>query len=200
MLEIDLTKQPVYWATIEKNKDRHLKMESMFKNLNFENTHQIDGEISNPYTVGIAQSHIDALSNSLPLIVMEDDCSVTKNWTSTINIPKGTDAVYLGTSWFGMIRDVSTYRGCISSVYDSNFNKVYNMLGIHSILYLSERYKDHVIKTLKEFQENPGTRGCDEPIALTMKNFNILALKNPLFYQEDGHSDQETITPLQPLF
>jgi hypothetical protein len=203
MLEIDLTKQPVYWTTIEKNVERHQRMTYMLKKLKFENTYQINGAISSPYTVGIAQSHIDAIhQHPGPLIVMEDDCSLFEfsGWDPIIQVPEDTDAVYLGTSWFGMVRGVSTFRGCISSSYNDKFNRVYNMLGIHAVLYLSERYKDHVVKTLKEFQKNPEDRGCDEPIALTMKNFNILSLKLPYFYQADGHSDQETSMPLEPLF
>lgn len=199
-MKIDLTKVPVYWATIEKNKLRHESMNSMFEELGFEEVYPIYGGISNPYTIGIAQSHIDGLSNSLPVIIMEDDCAVTSHWKSTIEVPEGTDAVYLGTSWYGMIEGSSRFRGCISSKYDDSYLKVYNMLGMHAILYLTERYRHHVVNTLKKFQENPGTYGCDEPIALDMKFFNILAVELPFFYQKDGHSDQETITPLKPLF
>lgn len=199
-MQIDLRKVPTYWATIEKNKDRHERMISMYSALGFENTNQINGPLANPYTIGIAETHIEALGNKLPLLVMEDDCAVTEHWRPLIEVPDDADAIYLGTSWYGMVRGASQFRGCISSSYSEDLIRPYNMLGIHSVLYLSEEYRQKVVGLLTEFKKDPGSAGCDECIASNMKNYNVYATKNPMFYQADGHSDAETITPLQTYF
>lgn len=197
---IDLRTVPVRWNTIEKNTERHKRMESLFVRTGLSNTTQLNGEMTNPYTKGIARSHIKSLEGDLPLLVLEDDCALTEDWNPVIEVPDEADAIYLGTSWYGMVRGASQFRGCISSSYNDKFNRVYNMLGIHAVLYLSERYRSHVVRLLDDFQENPGNEGCDECIALSMKDFMVLAPKKPMFYQDDGHSNVETANPLIPYF
>jgi len=199
-VEIDLRTISVHWATIEKNVDRHEKMQLMFELLKFTNTHQINGPLADPYTAGIAATHIDGISNDLPLLMMEDDAQETIHFKPILDVPDDCDALYLGTSWFGMVRGASQYQGCISSSYSEHYVKPYNMLGIHSVLYLSQKYRDHVVNLLTEFKDNPGSAGCDECIATHMKNYNVLAVKNPYFYQNDGHSNEETLRPLNPYF
>lgn len=196
---INLTKIPVYWNTIEKNVDRHQKMQSMFNNIGISNAVQLNGEIVKPYTIGIAKSHIESLSAKIPVLVLEDDCQTTEHYNSILTVPDDADAVYLGTSHYGMIRGKTVGGGTISSIYDENYLRVYNMLGLHSVLYLSEKYRNHVVNTLNEFVQNP-VGGCDDPIAMTMKKYNVYAVKNPMFYQNDGHSEAATITPLIPFF
>lgn len=199
-MKIDLRTVPTYWNTIEKNTDRHARMNALFEKVGATNTFQLDGEMTTPYTKGIARSHMKSLEGSLPILVLEDDCALTEDWTPIIEVPDEADAIYLGTSWYGMVRGASQFRGCISSSYNDQFNRVYNMLGIHAVLYLTERYRSHVVGLLDRFQENPGNAGCDECIALTMKDFMVLAPKKPMLYQDDGHSNIETATPLNPYF
>lgn len=199
-MQLDLRKIDVNWATIEKNTDRHKKMEDMFLRLGMYNTAQMNGPIREPYTIGVAQTHIAGMSTDLPILVLEDDCQeIKENWKPVITVPEGVDALYLGSSWFGMVRGVSTHRGCISSLFDGDYNRVYNMLGIHSVLYITETYRNKVIELLTEFISNP-VGGCDECIASEMKNYKILASKNPMFYQNDGHSEEETMKPLEAYF
>lgn len=198
-MRIDLRKVPVSWASIEKNTDRHAKMGEMFKHLGIEQTHQINGAMTDPYTIGIADSHILGISGKLPILMMEDDCAVTGNWVPIIEVPDDADAVYLGTSWYGMIRKTSVFQGCVCSDYSKHYVKPYNMLGLHAVLYLTERYRDRVIDLLEEFKENP-VGGCDEVIAMEMKKYNIYAERDPFFYQNDGHSEEETLRPISPLF
>lgn len=199
-MQLDIRLIPTNWATIEKNTDRHRKMGDMFRRLEMRNTVQMNGPISDPYTIGIAQTHIKGMMGLLPVLVLEDDCQViAENWRPIIEVPEGTDALYLGSSWFGMVRGRSQHRGCISSSFNEDYNRVYNMLGIHSIIYLTESYRDKVVELLTEFVNNP-VGGCDECIASEMKNHLILAVKKPMFYQNDGHSEEETMKPLEAYF
>ena len=196
---IDLKTVPVYWNTIEKNIDRHKKMQVMFNNIGITNAVQLNGEIIKPYTIGIAKSHIKSLSGKTPILVLEDDCQTTEHYKTIVNVPDDADAVYLGTSHYGMIRGQTTGGGTISSIYNDEYLRVYNMLGIHAVLYLSEQYRLHVTNTLHAFIQNP-VGGCDDPIAMTMKNYKVYAVRKPMFYQNDGHSEAATLTPLAPLF
>lgn len=196
---IDLRNYPVFYATIEKNTERHVKMDKMFNRLEYSNTKQINGPIANPYTIGIADTHIQALQNEGSIIVLEDDAQETSDYYHQIDIPDDLDALYLGTSHFGMLRGQSTPRGAVTSHFSETLIRPYNMLAIHAVLYLSQAYKDRVIKLLTKFKENP-VGGCDEPIAMDMKNHKILAMRNPMFYQNDGHSEQTTTTILVPHF
>ena len=199
-MKIDLREVPIYWATIEKNKERHGKMYRMFERLGFKEYHKLNGPIADPYTVGIAETHIRGLSNDLPLLMMEDDCMETEHFVPELEIPDDCDALYLGTSWFGMLRGVSTFRACISSDFSDVYVRPYNMLGVHAVLYLSEDYRDKAVNLLGSFKNNPGSFGCDECLAKDMVNNNILAVKKPFFYQNDGHSEEETLRPLNPYF
>lgn len=197
---IDLKNVPIYWNTIEKNKDRHTKINSMFEKIGFKNTTQLNGEITKPYTIGIAKSHIKSLSFELPVLVLEDDCQLTENYKQVIEVPDDADAIYLGTSLYGMIRGNTVFNGTICSDFNEDYVRVYNMLGIHAVLYLTESYRHHVRDNcLHEFIKNP-KGGSDDPIAMTMKNYKVYAVKKPMFYQNDGHSEMATLTELQPLF
>ena len=168
------------------------------------------GDLATPYTIGIAQGHVDALSRSLgdPVIIFEDDVKgIPDNFLHTVGLPDDTDALYLGTSTFGMIRGVSRPGAAISSSVDSfsHLLRLYNMLSIHAVLYISDSYKKHIISILAEFISTPELHtphsiGCDECIANSMKNWNIYGVVNPMYYQGDGHSEGPTTTPLSPYF
>lgn len=199
-MQLDIRALRTNWATIERNTERHKKMSDMFSRLDMFTTNKMNGPISDPYTIGIAQTHIMGMTGNLPVLVLEDDCQeIAIDWKPVIEVPEGTDALYLGSSWFGMLRGVSTHGACISSSFNEDYNQVYNMLGIHAVIYLTERYRDRVVEMLTEFTHNP-IGGCDECIAMEMKKFQILAVKKPMFYQNDGHSDVETLKPLEAYF
>lgn len=199
-MKLDLRILPTNWATIERNTERHIKMEDMFLRLDMNNTVKMNGPITNPYTIGIAQTHIIGMGTDLPVLVLEDDCQeIVEHWNPIVQVPEGTDALYLGSSWFGMLKGISTHGACISSSFDENYNQVYNMLGMHAVIYLTERYRDRVVELLTKFTANP-VGGCDECVAMEMKKFKILAVKKPMFYQNDGHSDRETTKPLEAYF
>ena len=72
------------------------------------------------------------------------------------------------------------------------------MLSLHSVIYISRRYKEHVISLLENFDGNGG--GVDDRITDEMSNWKVLAVKKPFWAQNDGHSYLETATPLQATF
>lgn len=198
------------WITHKKSIDYKKSMKHLIEKIGFENVTEINGEsidknglsfieIQQKKTNAVAQAHINALKLfSPPFLILEDDCAIIeKNLKTVFEIPK-CDALYLGTHVYGMVRNTSTMGGTISSVYDDNYNRVYNMLGIHAILYITDEYIQSTMTKLEECIKI--TRYCDECVALNLKNYNILALNEPIFYQKDGHNDYLTQILLQPYF
>lgn len=197
---MNLTSIPLYWLTIPKNKFRQITIEAILDTLQFTNHSCILGEYTNPYTKGIAMQHLAALENPGKLIIIEDDCQLMDNFTLELNnIPEDADAIYLGTSLFGRVNKETRLAGLQLNQIDDLYSRVYNMLSLHAVLYLTESYKSTVREYLSYFIENPGSNGCDDIIADNMSQHNIYALNNPIFYQNDGHSEYATKTSILSL-
>jgi len=199
-MKIDIKHIPIFWLTSDKTIDRHASVEAMFTTIGASNYLKISGRICTPYTIGIAETHLEALSRvDPPFLILEDDARINLNYTgSTIFNIDNIDALYLGTSTFGRVYGGSHNNTCISIV-NGDYLKPINMLGMHAILYTSKKYVRHTTDILSNFIENP-KGGIDDKIAETMCFFNIAALRTPMFYQDDGHSNSVTLTPLTPIF
>lgn len=199
---ISITDIPVCWTTCDKSiKDRQPRMQKMFDSMGIEAV-KINGPITEPYTIGVAKGYIEALNKfKPPFLILEDDATLidAKKNILPVKIPESCDAMYIGTSLYGRINKNTLINGVISGLYDEETLKVFNMLGLHAIIYLNKSYINRCIEMLEKFIENP-IGGCDDPIADNMYKSNIYCLKNPIFYQQDGRSDQATITPLNPVW
>lgn len=198
LLEIDK-----YLLTCEKSKDRADRAIQTLKEIGWDVV-TVDGEITTPYSIGVAKSLIKTLSNAkLPVLLLEDDIAICDVVPTDIDIPDDADAIYLGTSQFGILRGNTVMGGVVASAYNSNLYRVFNMLGLHAVIYNSHKYISHVIEVLAEFINNPGLinidYGCDNPIAKLHSKYNIYAVKKPMFYQNDGHSESATLTPIDPI-
>jgi hypothetical protein len=198
---IKLSEIPVVCLTIEKNKDRQGRIAGICDKLGITNLEFDFGEITHPYTVGIAKQHLKVLAKNKhrSVLIIEDDCNIL-NFKTEFEIESYMDAVYLGHSHYGMIRGKSQYRGCISSFHKFSHIRPYNMLGMHSIFYpFTSTYGEEVSNDLIEFIRNP-VGGCDELVAMRMKDREVYCLEKSIFYQNDGHSNEETSRPLEPHF
>lgn len=166
---------------------------------------KIVGPISNPYTIGVSIGHLEALklSKGSPVLVLEDDARITQEYFSDIylssNLLDSADALYLGTSIFGRINNTTVIGSTkVNKTECKDILKIDNMLSMHAILYLSSRYIQHTMDLLLEFCNNP-IGGVDDAIADSMKDYNVYALSSPIFYQNDGHSENATKTSLLNL-
>jgi hypothetical protein len=208
---VDIKKIPMVWITHPKSLAYKQSMQTLIKEVGFENTTELNGEsinkdglsfidIQNQKTNAVAMAHIEALKMfEPPFLILEDDCALVspENIKTQFDVPD-CDALYLGSHNYGMVRNVSTRGGTISSFFDDEYIQVYNMLGIHAILYMTDEYVKSSIEYLEEcIAEN---RYCDECIAINMKSHLVLSLQSPVFYQRDGHNDELTKTPVNPLF
>lgn len=195
---LNITSIPAYWLTCEKSKDRWKDMNISLDKAGISAV-QLNGELTNPYTIGVAKGHLDAISRHKkgPVLILEDDARITKYYTETIDIDlSNVDAIYLGSSYFGRVDRVTHLGGIKVQPYSNNFFRCLNMLSMHAIIYNSENYINHITKLLNIFIKHP-QGGVDDLIADTMSIFNVLVVKKPFFYQDDGHSELATLTPLQ---
>ena len=195
---IDIRDIPVMWTTCDKSLDRHKPMQEMLKGLCIK-ADKINGPITTPYTVGVAQGYIEALSKyKPPFLILEDDATLTEtNPNTKFNVTENMDALYLGTSIYGRLQRMTRPGGVIAADA-GNYMRIFNMLGFHAVIYLTEKYIDHVKETLNSWMRNP-VGGCDDPMAETMWKHNVYSVKNPTFYQKDGRSDDATRHPINIL-
>lgn len=196
-MKIDLRKIPAVYMNLEQHKEKNENMQSMLSEIGFESIQRIEGVLDskNP-TAGCSKAHHKALSTfKAPFILFEDDCMLMQeNFTPIIELPDDADALYLGISSWGRMNG---HEGeCVQ--YDqfeehSNFLRIYNMLGGHSILYLSEFYKTicekiayHAGYVIENFQ--------DIGFAEIQRYFNVYSLNNPIFYQTSNLWTKNSLT------
>ena len=196
-MKIDLRKIPAVYMNLEQHNEKNENMQSMLSEIGFESIQRMEGVLDskNP-TAGCSKAHHKALSTfKAPFILFEDDCMLMQeNFTPIIELPDDADALYLGISSWGRMNG---HEGeCVQ--YDqfeehSNLLRIYNMLGGHSILYLSEFYKTMCEKiayyagyVIENFQ--------DIGFAEIQRYFNVYSLNNPIFYQTSNLWTKNSLT------
>ena len=207
---IDITKIPVFLITIENAKERHDKLNNIFNSIGFKNVEHINGkildktnlsfmEIQKKKSALVADAHIEALTKvKPPFLILEDDVNITESFKSIIEIPDDADSLYIGSSIWGMVDGKSTGYGTRGTKINNILCRPYNMLGIHSIVYITEAYVNATILNLKDC--NNKDKFCDECIAEQMGNHKTYCTNYPYFYQNDGHNELVTATPLGVFF
>jgi hypothetical protein len=197
---IDLRKIPIMYMTCDKSLGgRQNSFENMMDNLGF-NYEKMNGKITENYNIGVAEEYINALSkHDPPFLILEDDArlvDVSGDFRYVYSIPNEIDSLYLGTSIVGRLQN-QTKIGVIAA-NDGDYLRIFNMLSFHAVLYLSESYVHECIKTLNEYISYPNG-ACDDLLAERMWKYNVFAVKNPVFYQQDGRNEQMTLTPIKAM-
>lgn len=163
----------------EKYHERKLYMDNLLTTLNFTDfTHYKSGTDSYPKC--LCDANIDILQNNLnnPILILEDDLGYIG--MDDIEIPDDADALYLGLSKSGGHPTENRDLGSsVFSPYSDKLVRVGNMLTTHAILYISPRYKEAVINILKSNTSHYN----DVLISRIQKDYNVYALKKPIFYQ-----------------
>ena len=143
----------------------------------------------NPYgkhLIACSKSHLSLLKKMKPpTLVFEDDIVPTKNFSKTLSIPEDADAVYLGVSTYGTVRNnYFGYPGVVMTTQETEtMKRVYNMCGAHAVLYLSQEYIDAAISIVENYIERQVI--VDVTLPHIHKDFKILTPNNPFFYQKD---------------
>jgi len=138
-----------------------------------------------------------------PFIFLEDDCNVTPWFRNVIQIPDDSDAVWIGLSVYSLHPEIDRAIPYIQATEVPNFPevvKIVNMLGTHAMLFISKRWTENFLEccklTLEHNQDGPDPNYDWFP-ARSMKNFNVYALKQPLFFQDSKVGGQEEATLFQ---
>lgn len=183
---INITNIPVVYINLEKHKEKNDSMYDLLSSVGFKIIERIEGvlDIENP-VAGCSKAHHKALSSfKAPFVLFEDDCVLfEKNVITQIQLPDDADALYLGiSSWGRMNGHNGFYLQYDEFEENTNLLRIYNMLGGHSIIYLTEDYRKicekvsyHAGYVIKDYQ--------DVGFAEIQKFFNVYSLNYPMFYQ-----------------
>ena len=191
-MKLKLTDIPVVYINLDDQPERKELLEKNLKDLGFKNIIRVSGFKDPIGKRGCAYSHAVALEEiDPPFILFEDDCEI-KNFEPEIEVPENADAVYLGVSSWGRMNGHSGPFVQYEKVSD-NFHRVYNMLGAHAILYLTEDYvrmcqrvSFHAGNVIGSYQ--------DIGFAEIQRWFNVYTFDDPMFYQNSSY--QATVNPL----
>lgn len=131
----------------------------------------------------------------VPFVCLEDDCSATPWFNHFFPVPEDADAVYLGLSSYGIhprVDQAVLYVQC-DHVSDE-LVRVFNMLSTHAIFFKTRRWVENCIECFERAATSSRPESWDLPLARSMKNFNVYALKRPMFYQDASVGGQQEPT------
>lgn len=189
-MKIDLRKVPAVYMNLKQHTEKNNSMQTLLKKCGFETILRVEGPYrpDNPPS-GCAGAHYNGLSEiEPPFILFEDDCQL-HNFKSEIEVPDDSDAVYLGISQWGRYWQFSGPFVHYEKL-NSDIVRVYNMLGGHAILYLSEEYVNMCKRICYHASEIIGYNQ-DPGFAEVQKYFNIYSVNDPFFKQE-GYNEAVT--------
>lgn len=189
-MKIDLRKVPAVYMNLEQHKEKNENMQNILIECGFESIIRVEGKYmpDNPHA-GCAGAHYDGLGEiKPPFILFEDDC-ILHNFKPELEVPDDADAVYLGTSQWARYFSFSGPFVHYDTV-DENIVRIYNMLGGHSIMYLTEHYVKMCEKIAYHASEIIGYNQ-DPGFAEVQKYFNIYCVNDPLFKQS-GYNNSVT--------
>ena len=158
----------------------------------------IEGVRCQPGVVGCALSHLKILTRyagELPLIVLEDDCSVAASFAPLLDVPEGADIVYLGISIWGVFPEVHPYgipMAAVATQHNGQWLRLHNMLSTHALLYL----KPQVMQAAREsiIQSLIDGSPFDVGFAGLQKQFVALTPSEPYFFQDARYHGAEQAT------
>jgi hypothetical protein len=189
-MKIDLRKIPAVYMNLKQHEEKNEKMQTLLDKCGFETRIKVEGNYrpDNP-PAGCAGAHYIGLCEiDPPFVLFEDDC-LLHNFEPIIEVPDDADAVYLGTSqwarYFSFSGPFVHY-----DIVGENIVRVYNMLGGHSILYLTQEY----VKMCQRISHHASeVIGCnqDTGFAEVQKYFNIYSVNNP-FFKQSGYNNAVT--------
>ncbi len=198
---IDLREIPIFVIHCEDDPARREFIEEQF------GAHELDfrfapGTRSEPPWVGQNLSHLRLLERDdlrTPFLVLEDDCQLGANFETRIRVPADADAVYLGTSLFGIEQAGEPSPGLFGGVewaeHDAEHVRIYNMLSRHAVLFVTDVFRqavrERVFETMLDGEHAyPGDVGY----AVAQETHRVYARITPLFYQSERFSPNHVAT------
>jgi len=196
---VDIRNVPIMWMTCDKSiGSRQDGFLDMMSKLGLQ-AEKMNGDITSNYNIGVASEYIKALCKyDPPFLILEDDARINPNikFEYEYDLTEGMDALYLGTSIVGRINK-ETKIGVIAADA-GKYNRIFNMLSFHAVLYLSKKYVNKTISLLQYYLDNP-IGACDDILAENMWKSNVFSLKEPVFYQNDGRNEAMTLNIIRAI-
>ena len=208
ILDLILSQLPTLVYTIAANSARHQRVTRLLTGLGFTNWRFEMGTPKAPgehYWQPIRADYIAMLrGHEPPLLILEDDIA-PRQFVDAIDIPAGSDAVYLGGGVNGELKGAARARrnsGCLSAVATTSASsisgrdwiRIAGMYYSHAILWLTKPAMlraAHSIETYANCQ-------VDVVFALEQWRWTTLCRKTPMFWQDDGHHREETYDYFPP--
>lgn len=184
-MKLKITDIPIYYINLDEDDEKRKRTENMLKCLGFKYVTRISAiKHERGRIIGCARSHYEVLKEAKPpFIIIEDDCTLNKDFVDEIEVPDYADAFYLGISHWGRYLNHSGPYVHYEKV-DNDIVKVYNMLATHAILYLSETYVD-ICKRISYHCGYVVEDHLDIGFAEIQKFYNVYSYDEPLLRQYD---------------
>jgi hypothetical protein len=176
----NLKEIPVRYINLLQDTDKNIKMISLLDG--YEDVERVDATyIPDNKILALSMSQERSLrSLPTPGLILEDDCEKFY-YRDELEVPDDADIVFLGI-WqperpaFRNGKMVPAYESI-----DRDWVKVYNMVGSHAIMYVSDKGKDIALKAY-ELSVRTGLWN-DIVLSRALPFINAYAPKYPLFYQ-----------------
>tara|TARA_B100002019_G_scaffold284632_1_gene292555 strand:+ start:3373 stop:4014 length:642 start_codon:yes stop_codon:yes gene_type:complete len=192
MRSLDLREIPIIYINLDRDIDKKEKIEKTLGELGFKNIIRSPGFLhSSGNRGGCSMAHHNALKEiDPPFIIIEDDAEIY-DFDPEICFPDDADAVYLGISSWGRMNGHSG-PFVQYDIIDDDMLKVYNMLGTHAILYLSDEYVSVCTKIAYHQFKTEGY--IDVGFTDVQKYYNVYSFDSPLFYQSSSNGTHGKLT------
>lgn len=186
----DLRSLPVVVTSGWRFTERRRKLAAFLQDHGFTQARFYHAELNDgkpSFYPSITLNHLTAIaSQPAPFILLEDDATPTRWFTSKLEIPEDADAVWLGITRYGILKDEPSPEG--AGFHGSpDLPRVTNMLGSHAVLFIEPDFvnsvRDELLKLLRTQPEQPH----DRMLAALQQRWMVYATNPPLFYQNDGH-------------
>ena len=199
---IDLRNVMTRWINLDEHTENAKAMEKQFSDLGITRHERISASKIPPpvgynpaygkHFIGCGTSHIRSfgMMNEYPTLVLEDDCKSTEAFSSIIDVPDDTDAIYLGVSTGNPNTIAVDLRN--RDARNNNMQgwaRICNMLATHAILYVSERYAK-VAESVTQKCVNELKIPLDMGLSQVQNQFNIYAPIFPFFIQADERQSE----------
>ena len=178
---------------------RRSHLSQSLRGLGFGNVQWIVGQRSDPYWLGHAAEMRRALaSHACPLLVLEDDATLLPgNYRAEVQCPDDADVLFLGGTlgaerYDGQGAELMRVAEpgfpwpLVYAEVDADHLRVFNMLGTHAVLFLSDPARE----AFRASVPDPATRPADVWFAREMPRWNALLVKRPFWYQRDGKHER----------
>ena len=138
-----------------------------------------------------------------PFILLEDDCSPTEWFRYEVPVPGDADAVYIGLSIYGLHPQGDFGIPQIEYVTvngQPELVRILNMLSNHAIMFVTKQWTENCLVCFEKMLSAQDPRAYDIEQCRTMKNFNVYALRRPLYFQDakvGGQQDPTLVNIIQ---